>query len=137
MNGLAEKQGIKRSNGEHRRGLSEAEVFEAREKYGENLLKKRGRRSFFSCFVSNLGDPVIRVLLVALAVNLAVMNLLPIPALDGGRIVFLVITAILEKILKRKINPKYEGYIHAATMILLFGFIAFITLHDIGNLIGR
>jgi len=72
-----------------------------------------------------------------LAVNLAVMNLLPIPALDGGRIVFLVITAILEKLLKRKINPKYEGYIHAATMILLFGFIAFITLHDIGNLIGR
>ncbi|MBO5281088.1 MAG: calcium-translocating P-type ATPase, PMCA-type [Clostridia bacterium] len=72
MNGLAEKQGIKRTNGDHRRGLTEAEVFEAREKYGENLLKKRGRRSFFACFISNLGDPVIRVLLVALAVNLAV-----------------------------------------------------------------
>ncbi len=54
------------------RGLSMAQVTESRQKYGENVLRKKGRRSFFSCFVSNLGDPVIRVLLVALAVNLAV-----------------------------------------------------------------
>ena len=72
-----------------------------------------------------------------LAVNLAVMNLLPIPALDGGRIVFLMITKLLETVLKRKINPKYEGYIHAATMILLFAFLAFVTLHDIRSLIVR
>lgn len=71
-----------------------------------------------------------------IAVNLAVMNLLPIPALDGGRVFFLVITSVLEKILRRKIDPKYEGYIHAAGMILLLLFIAFITLKDIWKLIA-
>ena len=71
-----------------------------------------------------------------LAINLAVMNMLPIPALDGGRIFFLAITAALEKVLKRKIDPKYEGYIHAAGMVLLLLFIALITLKDIGKLIA-
>jgi regulator of sigma E protease len=69
-----------------------------------------------------------------IAVNLAVMNLLPVPALDGGRIFFLVITWILEKIIRRKIDPKYEGYIHAAGMVLLLSFIAFITFKDIWKL---
>ena len=69
-----------------------------------------------------------------IAVNLAVMNLLPIPAVDGGRVFFLVITWIIEKIIRRKIDPKYEGYIHAAGMILLLLFIAFITLKDIWKL---
>jgi len=72
-----------------------------------------------------------------IAVNLAVMNLLPIPALDGGRIFFLLVTVMLEKLLGRKIDPKYEGYIHAGGMILLLGFIAFITLKDIWTLIVR
>ena len=66
-----------------------------------------------------------------IAINLAVMNMLPIPALDGGRVFFLLITWIVEKIIRRKIPAKYEGYIHAAGMILLLGFIAFVTLKDI------
>ena len=66
-----------------------------------------------------------------IAVNLAVMNLLPIPALDGGRAVALLITAGIEGITKKKINPKYEGYIHGAGMILLLGFMALITFKDI------
>lgn len=69
-----------------------------------------------------------------IAVNLAVMNMLPVPALDGGRIFFLVITWLLEKIIRRKIDPKYEGYIHAAGMVLLLSFIAFITFKDIWKL---
>lgn len=72
-----------------------------------------------------------------IAVNLAVMNLLPIPALDGGRIFFLLVTVILQKLLRRKIDPKYEGYIHAAGMFLLLAFIAFITFKDIWKLIVR
>ena len=71
-----------------------------------------------------------------IAVNLAVMNLLPIPALDGGRVFFLIVTAFVEKLLRKKIDPKYEGYIHAVGMILLLVFIAFITLKDIWKLIG-
>ena len=66
-----------------------------------------------------------------IAVNLAVMNLLPIPALDGGRAVALLLTVAIEKITRRKINPKYEGYIHAAGMILLLGFMAVVMLKDI------
>ena len=66
-----------------------------------------------------------------IAINLGVMNLLPIPALDGGRAVCLLITTAVEGITKKKLNPKYEGYLHAAGMILLLGFMAFITLKDI------
>ena len=66
-----------------------------------------------------------------IAVNLAVMNLLPIPALDGGRVVALLLTVAIEKIIRRKIDPKYEGYIHAAGMILLLGFMAVVMFKDI------
>ena len=66
-----------------------------------------------------------------IAVNLAVMNLLPIPALDGGRAVALLLTVAVEKVIGRKIDPKYEGYIHAAGMILLLGFMAVVMFKDI------
>jgi regulator of sigma E protease len=66
-----------------------------------------------------------------LAINLAVMNLLPIPALDGGRAVCLLITAAVEGITGRKINPKYEGYLHGAGMILLLALMAFVMFKDI------
>ena len=66
-----------------------------------------------------------------IAVNLAVMNMLPIPALDGGRVVALLLTTAIEKILRRKLNPKYEGYIHAAGMVILLGFMAVVMFKDI------
>ena len=66
-----------------------------------------------------------------IAVNLAVMNLLPIPALDGGRAVSLLITTAVEKITKKKLDPKYEGYLHAAGMLLLLGVMAIIMFKDI------
>ena len=69
-----------------------------------------------------------------IAINLGVMNLLPIPALDGGRVVCLLVTAGAEKILRRKIDPKYEGYLHGAVMILLLAFMAFITFKDVFGL---
>ena len=63
--------------------------------------------------------------------NLAVMNLLPIPALDGGRVFFLIVTWIIEKISRRKLNPKYEGYIHTASFVLLMGLMVFILFSDV------
>ena len=66
-----------------------------------------------------------------IAINLAVMNLLPIPALDGGRVVCLLLTTAIERITRRKIDPKYEGYIHGAGMILLLGLMAIIMFKDI------
>jgi len=66
-----------------------------------------------------------------IAINLAVMNLLPIPALDGGRVVGLLITTAVEGITKKKIDPKYEGYLHGAGMILLLGLMGVIMFKDI------
>lgn len=52
------------------RGLTDSEVAASREKYGDNILKREKQRSFLSCFFGNFKDPVIRILLCALAVNL-------------------------------------------------------------------
>ena len=72
-----------------------------------------------------------------IAVNLAVMNLLPIPALDGGRVVGLLLTTVIEATTRKKLNPKYEGYIHAAGMILLLALMALILFKDIFVLFKR
>ena len=73
------------------------------------------------------------VLLLAafIAVNLAVMNLLPLPALDGGRILGVLLTTGVEAITRKKLNPKIEGYIHAGGMAVLLVFMAFIMLKDV------
>ncbi len=70
-----------------------------------------------------------------IAINLAVMNMLPIPALDGGRIVCLLITTLVEASTHEKINPKYEGYLHGVGMILLLALMALIMFKDIFVLI--
>lgn len=72
-----------------------------------------------------------------LAINLAVMNLLPIPALDGGRVVALLLTTGIEAVTKKKINPKYEAYIHGAGMVLLLALMAFVFFKDIFMIFKR
>lgn len=62
-----------------------------------------------------------------LSINIGFINLLPIPALDGGRILFLVI----EKIKGSKVDPKIESLIHFIGFILLMGLILLITFNDI------
>ncbi len=69
--------------------------------------------------------------MMIITVNLGVVNLLPLPALDGGRLVFLIIEAIRRK----PIKPEHEGYVHAAGMILLFAFMIIITIKDVIQLI--
>ena len=63
--------------------------------------------------------------------NLAVMNMLPIPALDGGRVASLLIVWCIEKVTRKKLNPKYEGYVHGAGMLILLAFMAFIMVKDV------
>ncbi len=70
-----------------------------------------------------------------IAVNLAVMNMLPIPGLDGGHVFTMVVSAALAKLLRRKLDPKVENYIHAAGLVLLLGFMLFLTGSDILKLI--
>lgn len=70
--------------------------------------------------------------IVLLSANLGIMNLLPIPALDGGRLVFLAVEAVRGK----PIDPKKEGYIHLAGFILLMLLMVVIFYTDIMKLIG-
>ncbi len=68
--------------------------------------------------------------LVLISMNLGVCNLLPIPALDGGRLLFLAI----ELVRRKPMNPKYEGYIHLAGFALLMLLIIVVTYQDIVRL---
>ena len=71
-------------------------------------------------------------LVALISVNLAIINLLPLPALDGGRIIFVIIRLITGK----AVTDKIEGVVHAAGMILLIAFMLFITWNDISKLFG-
>ncbi len=76
------------------------------------------------------GFVTVLYLFVFISLNLGVMNLLPLPALDGGRILFTFVEAIIGK----KLDPKFEGYIHFAGMVVLLAFMAFITVLDVYKL---
>lgn len=70
-------------------------------------------------------------LVAFISINLGVMNLLPLPALDGGRLLFLLVEAVRRK----PVPPKYEGYIHAAGLVLLLALMVYVTGQDILRII--
>ena len=70
-------------------------------------------------------------IVILLSANLGVMNLLPIPALDGGRLVFLFVEAIRRK----KIPPEKEGYVHLIGFALLMALMVVVLFNDIRKLI--
>jgi len=72
-------------------------------------------------------------LVAYITINLGVMNLLPIPALDGGRVLFLAIEKVLS-LFGIKPKRKYEAYINAAVLILLLGLIAVVSVSDVMRL---
>lgn len=80
---------------------------------------------------SGVGFDMIVYIMALISINVGVFNLLPVPALDGGRLFFILIEAVR----RRPIPTKYEGLIHAAGMILLLLLMAVITFNDIKNLI--
>ena len=67
---------------------------------------------------------------ILLSANLGVMNLLPLPALDGGRLVFMVVEAIRGK----RVPPEKEGWVHGIGMILLLALMAFVMFNDVKRL---
>lgn len=71
-----------------------------------------------------------------IAVNLAVMNLLPLPALDGGRIFFLLINGLWFLLFRRRIDPKYESYVHVAGLMALLALMAVVTFNDFVRIFG-
>ena len=70
-----------------------------------------------------------------IAVNIAVMNLLPLPALDGGRVFFLILNGAVHLVSKQRIPARYEGYVHATGMVLLLALSAYVMYNDIARLI--
>ncbi len=70
-----------------------------------------------------------------IAINLAVMNMLPIPALDGGRIFFLLVDAAALLLFRRKVPEKWQAAVNAACFMLLMGMMALVTLHDVTKLV--
>lgn len=70
-------------------------------------------------------------MMMIITVNLGIVNLLPLPALDGGRFFFMLI----EVIARRPVPAKYEGWIHAAGFLILLGFIVVVTFNDIVRLV--
>ncbi len=67
---------------------------------------------------------------ILLTANLGVMNLLPLPALDGGRLVFLIIEAIRRK----RIDPEKEGMVHFVGLMLLMVLMIVVMFNDIRKL---
>jgi Predicted membrane-associated Zn-dependent proteases 1 len=73
------------------------------------------------------------VIMAFISINLGVFNMLPLPALDGGRLIFL----LFEAVTKKKLKPKYEAVVHFVGIILLFGLMIFVTYNDITKLFTR
>ena len=79
-------------------------------------------------FVAGLNN--LLFMLMVISVNLGIFNMLPVPALDGGRFFFLIIEAIRRK----PIPPKYEGLVHTIGFVILILFMIIVSLNDIVRL---
>lgn len=79
---------------------------------------------------SSMGFESVLLLAALITINVGIFNLLPIPALDGGRLVFLII----EGIRRKPVPAKYEGWIHAAGFVLMMGLMVFVTFNDVFRL---
>jgi regulator of sigma E protease len=80
--------------------------------------------------VAQLGPQALLEFAAFLSVNLAILNLLPVPALDGGRILFVIIEAVRG----RRVDPRKEGMAHFIGMVILLTLVALISYHDVLNL---
>lgn len=81
---------------------------------------------------TNYGYWYYGMLLSIICMNLAIINMLPLPALDGGRIIFVLIAMITGK----EVSPKIEGAIHFAGIMLLFGLMIYVSINDVTRIFG-
>lgn len=70
-------------------------------------------------------------LMAMIAINIGLFNLLPLPALDGGRLLFIAI----EVVFRKKVPAKFEGWVHAVGIVLLLGLMVIVSFSDIMKLI--
>ncbi|MBR3692773.1 MAG: site-2 protease family protein [Clostridia bacterium] len=112
--------------------FSIADIFRGQVKL-EDMSGPVGITATMSEVAKTSGISSLLSLVAYITINLGVMNLLPIPALDGGRVVFLAIEKILS-LFGVKMPRKYEAYVNAAMLILLLGFIALVSVNDVVRL---
>ena len=101
---------------------------------GEGLEDTAGTVGIIAVVAQRAREGVYMVLwlMFIISLNLGIMNLLPIPALDGGRLLFLIV----EMIRRKPIPPEKEGTVHAIGMVLLLGLFVVLTFHDIVRLVS-
>ncbi len=77
-------------------------------------------------------DAIFKLLYITslISINLGIFNLMPVPGLDGGRLLF----CIIELIRRKPVKPEHEGYVHLAGLVLIFGVMIFATFNDIVKL---
>lgn len=92
---------------------------------GAAIAEKNGMIPLFGALLSILN------LVSFISINLSVMNLLPIPALDGGQIFFMAVNGILLAIRGRKLDQKYQGWVTAAGFACLMILMLAVTISDI------
>lgn len=80
---------------------------------------------------ASIGIENVLLILAMITINLGIFNLVPFPALDGGRLLFLLIELLRGK----PINQKYEIVVNTVGMFILLGFMAFVTFSDVTKLI--
>ena len=83
--------------------------------------------------IPNVKERILEILnlMGLLSISLAFFNILPIPALDGGRFFFI----LFEMVFRRKVNPVIEGYVHTIGMALLLILLLLVTVSDVGKLL--
>lgn len=91
---------------------------------GDTYQKSMSTDGLYYAFLNMLNWTIL------LSANLGVMNLIPFPALDGGRLVFLIIEAVRRK----RIDPEKEGMVNLVGMVLLFGLMFIVMFNDIRKL---
>lgn len=94
-----------------------------------SMIGEVAEMGFAESFISGINN--ILYIMALIAFNLGIVNLLPLPALDGGRLVFLIIEGLRGK----PIDPKHEGVVHFIGMMLLLLLMVVITYQDIAKLL--
>ncbi len=82
--------------------------------------------------VSQFGIPTFLKLVGVLSVNLAVLNIVPFPGLDGGRLFFVLVAGVFRK----RLSPEVEGIIHAVGFLVLLALLVVVSFFDIRRVTG-
>jgi regulator of sigma E protease len=83
--------------------------------------------------VAEFGVTALMRLVGVLSINLGVLNIIPFPALDGGRLLFVLIGGIFQK----RLSPQVEAMIHAVGFVLLLGLLVLVSIADIRRVFGE